>query len=602
MTSAINPNVIQDNQPVVKSDVRQQLATARDEISALQALSGGTTLASVANIAALRLYGGATTTVWVSYGSTVNDNAHGFFTVDPADVTSADDGALTVIDALFRRWKRSIYKGQYYPEWWGSGVTAVQSAMNAAHANANGGEVVLSGNTYTGNKLTFYEKCALRGLNKATSVYRLANGINDNAVEGNGSTALWGTNTDAGIYDWSIQDVTIDGNMANQSAGSGVAIYGQRGFMKNVVIKNSKEYGLRTEWYAFASTTQPLGMEPCYVDVKIETSGKHGWWNKGAHDVTAMGIMIVNASQTTDNLYDGFHQEGNAGGRYYHLHAWNDGVVANRQRYAMYSDSGGDFIGCHFEGAKTAAVILAGTFGRHSFDDTCQFYNNRNGGYLMIVDSPFNIIRGRFVQELGLGWPDVSAIQLDSGAGSNVSGNNIDINVLNTQTSLIDYTNSDGGNEIKIRGFVNTPAAFSTGTPHGNDDRNISLVTGAAPFLYGEHYQSYGGNNALRAEFVAAAGTVQGTATALNAYAGIHVCTSCTAGVNDGIRMPDAGGANVPGVHFFQNYTAATMKVYPATGDEIGNQGVNNPLSVASGKGLIIVGDGVNHWTAILGA
>lgn len=598
MTSAINPNVIQDNVPVAKSDVRTQLGIARDEISALQAAISANSLTVVTNIAALRLMTTTPTAVWVSYGSTINDNAHGFFVYDASDTTTADNGATVIVDGLGHRWKRTIYKGEYYPEWWGSGVTAVPSAMAAANANG-GGIVVLSGNTYTTNKVVFYPKCKLKGQNRAASVLRLANGVNDNLIEGLNSPALFGTNTDAGIYDWAIEDVTLDGNMANQSAGSGISIYGQRGFMKNVTIKNCKEHGMRTEWYSFASTAQPVTMEPAFVNIKIETTGQYGWWNKGAHDLTAFGVIIVNASQTTDNTYDGFLNDGAGGGRFVHLHCWNDGIVANRHRFAMYSNSSGDFIGSHFEGGKTGAVALGGTFGRHSFDEACQFYNNRNGGSLMVIDSPFNIIRGRFFQDLTLGWPNVSAIQLGATAPANVSGNDISINVLNTQTSLIDVTNSDGGNSIRIRGFVNTPAANIVGALHANDDFDVYVVQGAAPFLYAFNHQSTGPAPGLRAEFVAGTGIVQATATQLSNIYGIHVCTTATAGVNDAIKMPDA---SLDGIHYIYNYSGVALKLFPATGDEIANQGVNVNLAIPIAKGAILFSDGANHWSCVLGA
>lgn len=103
----------------------------------------GANFREVATIAALRLVTAGVTDemVYVAEQTTGLGVGGGLFRRDPADVSTADDGVFTIVDAASRRWKR-IYDGRAASLHWfgvsGDGVTDDTAALNSAIAWLNG--------------------------------------------------------------------------------------------------------------------------------------------------------------------------------------------------------------------------------------------------------------------------------------------------------------------------------------------------------------------------------------------------------------------------------------------------------------------------------
>ena len=77
----------------------------------------------------------------------------------------------------------------------------------------------------------------------------------------------------------------------------------------------------------------------------------------------------------------------------------------------------------------------------------------------------------------------------------------------------------------------------------------------------------------------AAAGTTQGTATAIDTP--FAYVTSVSAGSADGVRLPDSA---TPGFSVYISNTGGnTLKVYPASGDQIDGNATNNPETFGDG-------------------
>lgn len=74
---------------------------------------------SFATMAAMRLYKGAATTANVVARTTFGDGGGGTFAVKSGDTSTADDGALVLVDSLGRRWFR-VYDGAFNVKWWGA--------------------------------------------------------------------------------------------------------------------------------------------------------------------------------------------------------------------------------------------------------------------------------------------------------------------------------------------------------------------------------------------------------------------------------------------------------------------------------------------------
>lgn len=98
--------------------------------------------------AELRAYAGRATTVRIT-----SRGIAGFFYLDAADTTSADDGGLTIVDASGRRWKR-LHDGSISPLWFGTlgdGVVNDATAIDnwLTWLCANGGTGFVPPGTYS---------------------------------------------------------------------------------------------------------------------------------------------------------------------------------------------------------------------------------------------------------------------------------------------------------------------------------------------------------------------------------------------------------------------------------------------------------------------
>jgi len=80
---------------------------------------------------------------------------------------------------------------------------------------------------------------------------------------------------------------------------------------------------------------------------------------------------------------------------------------------------------------------------------------------------------------------------------------------------------------------------------------------------------------------ISAAGTTQGTATALTAET--NFVTSATGGSADGVLLPTGPAFGSAWITVI-NDTAATVKIYPPSGGQIDSLGSNNPYSLATLK------------------
>lgn len=110
-----------------------------------------------------------------------------------------------------------------------------------------------------------------------------------------------------------------------------------------------------------------------------------------------------------------------------------------------------------------------------------------------------------------------------------------------------------------------------------NDDITVNDITVSGDFIVGVDAS------------VTAAGTTQGTATALTKTYNIVN----TASANQGVILPDcAAGIRIT----IFNSTTATIKVYPATGESINDLSANVALSLGPEKGRDIVGISATQW------
>ncbi len=95
-------------------------------------------------------------------------------------------------------------------------TTAIQAAINAANV-LGGGCVSFPAAVFACSTLTLYTNVHLRGHGITASRILLKPGANADLIQGNLALSLIGGSSAAGISNWSIRDLTLDGNRAAQT-------------------------------------------------------------------------------------------------------------------------------------------------------------------------------------------------------------------------------------------------------------------------------------------------------------------------------------------------------------------------------------------------
>jgi hypothetical protein len=357
----------------------------------------------------------------------------------------------------------------------GDGATddtaAVQAAVNYLNG-VGGGRLYFPRGTYLTGKITVYSNLWLCGDGRSNTTIKLTSGANTDLIYSSGADSLWGTGSSAGIQNFGLFDLTLDGNRAgNLSAGSCVALYGEGFYFQNLSVINARDYGIRTEWGDGA----PLfGMESHYVDVKIDGAGKDGWLNNGPHDSVTFGLIVIDASLNADKTWNGLVCGSSCSSRFVGIHVWNRSS-SNRHAYALKLVGGGnEFVASHFEGAWNANV---GIFSSNNvFDDSCRYYSAWNGTNIFLgLTATCNVIRG-FLDISGAGRPDCVGVVLGSLASDYISDNVIDIYSKEQRAGDVSFTYSDGNNKVRVRGYkASGPIVVGTPLVRDSVDAEVNI-------------------------------------------------------------------------------------------------------------------------------
>jgi hypothetical protein len=178
-------------------------------------------------------------------------------------------------------------------------VAAIQSAVDI------GGLIVLGAGTYYLNATIIMKSNAHIWGTRGAAILRLVNGANCDIIQGQNFLTLTGSggnSSASGIARWSVRDLIIDGNRANQSAASyGIRVYGYDYDLAGVTIRSCYSDGLYTEWGTDGNPTD--SMESRVQGLKIYDCGNWGWHCRGPHD-----------SICTDSIFWQNNQSGGTGG------------------------------------------------------------------------------------------------------------------------------------------------------------------------------------------------------------------------------------------------------------------------------------------------
>ena len=366
-------------------------------------------------------------------------------------------------------------------------TAAIQNAVNYLNSQG-GGQLFFPRGIYITSGVTVYTNIWLVGAGRSITTLKLKNGANQDVIMGYAAYDLLGTNSGGGVQNVGLFNLTIDGNRANNlTSGSGIVLYGEEFYFENLSVTQTREHGIRTEWGRGDSV---FGMESHYSNIRIDGCGMDGWNNNGPHDSVTFNLIVTDASLNADRTFHGLVIGPNMTGRYVSCHVWSR-AASFRHGWALRISAGGggnEFIGCHFEGAWLGN---AGIFcSNNTFDPTCQFYSAWNGVNVYLGEiATFNVIKGRLGGP-GAGRPASVGVVLGGAASDWVANNAIDVFSVDQDRGAISFVNSDGENEVTVRGYHAVGGVGVVGNPKGTDIVDIRLSIAGVPFVCSNIIQS----------------------------------------------------------------------------------------------------------------
>src|SRR6266704_3907637 len=191
-------------------------------------------------------------------------------------------------------------------------TTAIANARSAANA-AGGGTVYYPTGIFISGNQTLYSFVTDLGAGIGATTIKLKNGANTDLFSAQTSlinlSAAFGSGIVGNLGMFSMRNLTLDGNKANQSSGPSYPLrfYGYTFVLRDLEIKNGYSGGVQIDW---SGTTPLLGdsMEASIEDIKVHDSNGIGFQMGGPHDSFLANIMSFAHSS------HGFHFAPNAAG------------------------------------------------------------------------------------------------------------------------------------------------------------------------------------------------------------------------------------------------------------------------------------------------
>jgi hypothetical protein len=186
---------------------------------------------------------------------------------------------------------------------YGDGVSddsaAINAAISAASTNFGAGTVYFPPGTYLcKSTITLLSQVHLRGSGIEATIIKLANAANTDLMSANTASinlaAGFGTGSAGGVFNWSLADLTLDGNKANQSSGTSycLRVYGYGYMIRNTRFRNGYTGGILADWNGGNTSPGQDQVEAEWTDVKIHDNNGIGLELGGPHDSQFENISI----------------------------------------------------------------------------------------------------------------------------------------------------------------------------------------------------------------------------------------------------------------------------------------------------------------------
>lgn len=256
-------------------------------------------------------------------------------------------------------------------------ATAAQNTINAA-AESGGIARFASGTHIFGSTLTAKSKVRILGAGEELTIFKLKNGANTDLIK----SASYGT---AGIRDFSIRGVTLDGNKANNSSGSCLLLDGQKLAIEDVEAHHAAVDNINVQMSEEKVLDTEGGDESQMRHVRCWLAGSRNLrWNVRDGHLTDVICIHKDEGATLTNLLidtNGFSV------KLTDCHAWG------KSKYAWQVKGSINALNCTAEGGVTANVIWEGDnslwLGGEVFKDGSE---NGKVGFLWANEKGFSTI------------------------------------------------------------------------------------------------------------------------------------------------------------------------------------------------------------------
>lgn len=235
---------------------------------------------------------------------------------------------------------------------------AIQAALDAA-ASSGGGLVVLPGGSYSTRTLAIRTGVHLAGAGIEATILKLRDGTNDDLLRTRDHARLVGSNRTLGPFNWSVRDLTLDGNRARNRAGCGLRVYGWGYVLRELRVRQCAGAGIDSEW----STDDPPwtedgrgtpgdSMEAQFVNLKVHHCGQGGILVRGPHDSQLVNCVVYDTRTIGIDLSSGPNHSA-TGCQLVNCHVWGGHEYGYRIRAGYVN-----LANCVGEWASRAQVLI----------------------------------------------------------------------------------------------------------------------------------------------------------------------------------------------------------------------------------------------------
>jgi hypothetical protein len=181
-------------------------------------------------------------------------------------------------------------------------TAALQAALDDASARG-GGTVHVPAGVYSTRTLAIDTRVHLAGAGIEATVLVLRAGTEGDLIRTRGLAELSGSNRNIGPYNFSIRDLTLDGNRTRDARGCGLRLYGFGYVLRDIRIRQCAGTGFWSEWStedpewsADGTATPGDSMEAQVVNLKVHHCGGGGIRFRGPHDSQFVNCVVYDTS------------------------------------------------------------------------------------------------------------------------------------------------------------------------------------------------------------------------------------------------------------------------------------------------------------------